>query len=81
METSPLSNPKHTIINLEDQTHEKIAKAKSILTCVMFSTGFVRNEMELDNNTLYHALCAIDEYLDELNLLFQQLMSVRPSVS
>ena len=80
METSQLSNPKHVLIKLEDQTHEKIAKAKSILTCVMFSTGFVRNEMELDSNTLYHALWAIDEYLDELNLLFQQLTSVKPAI-
>ncbi len=75
METLQLSNPKHVIIHLEDQTREKITKAKSILTCVMFSTQFVRNEMELDSNTIYHALWAIDEYLDELDLLFQQLAS------
>jgi hypothetical protein len=64
--------PQHSP-SIKDQTYEKINKAKSVLTCVMFATEFVRDEMVVDNNTIYHALWAVDEYLDELEKLFQQI--------
>lgn len=62
------SNSTHSpdLIILKDQIYEKINKAKSVLTCAMFATEFVRDEVEIDNHTLYHALWVVDEYLDEL---------------
>lgn len=64
------------LFDLKDQIYEKIAKAKSVLTCVMFATEFIRDDMVLDKRTLYHALWATDGYLEELEMLFNQLEEV-----
>lgn len=53
-------------VNLKDQIHEKINKAKAVLTCIMFATEFVLDGMEIDHSTLYHALWAVDDYLGDL---------------
>lgn len=66
-------NPNVSAIDLKDAIHCRINKTKAILTCVMFSSEFVRSDMSIDNHTIYHALWAADEYLDELEKIFQQL--------
>lgn len=53
-------------LNLRDQIHEKINKAKSVLTCIMFAAEFVSDGIGIDRNTLYHALWALDDYLEEI---------------
>lgn len=59
--------------NLRDSIYSKIQKSKAILTAVMFATEFIRNEMSLDNQTIYHALWAVDDYLIEISDLFDRL--------
>ncbi len=67
------------IINVQDLIYAKVQKSQAVLTCIMFAAQFVRGEMELDNNTLYHALWAVDDYLEELGLLFEQLKKLVPA--
>lgn len=55
---------------LEDAIQNTFQKAKTILTCAMFAMNFAREEIELDQGTLYHILSAVDDYLDEMAQLF-----------
>jgi len=59
-------------LDLEDAIHNKIQKSKAILTSVMFASEFIRNDMPLDNNTVYHALWAVDDYLAEIETLVKR---------
>lgn len=76
MEQQSIHTPSPDIFTIKDQIHEKITKAKSVLTCIMFATEFVHNEVEIDNHTIYHALWSVDDYLEELDILFQRLERV-----
>ena len=60
-------------IDLTDAIHSRFNKTKAILTSIMFSLEFIRDDMKLDNSTIYHALWAADGYLEELEVLFQRL--------
>lgn len=62
-----------SFINLKDAIHGKIQKSKAILTSVMFATEFIRNDMALDTHTVYHALWAVDDYLENIETLLEQL--------
>ncbi len=73
MESFSVSNPSFSSINIKDDIFSKMQQSKAILTCIMFTTAFIRDDMQLDNATLYNALCAVDHYLQELGLLFEQL--------
>lgn len=52
--------------DFKEQIYEKITKAKAVLTCAMFGMEFLRDDMQLDNQTLYYALWVVDDYLDEI---------------
>ena len=73
MENLFVLNPKSTNLNIQDAIYSKIQKSKAILTCAMFAAEFIRDGMELDNHTFYHVLWAIDDCLEEIDLLFEQL--------
>jgi hypothetical protein len=73
MENFSVSNPSFSSINIKDAIFSKMQQSKAILTCVMFATEFIRDDMQLGNATLYNALWAVDHYLEELGLLFEQL--------
>jgi hypothetical protein len=60
-------------INIKDSIHSRINKAKAITTSVMFALDHL-NGASSDRCTLYHALWAIDGYLEQLDKLFQQLV-------
>lgn len=62
--------------SFKDQMNEKIIKAKSILTCIMFAIEYVRDDIKLNNYTLYNALWVADDYLEELEMLLNQLEKV-----
>lgn len=55
-----------------DAIYTKIQKSKAVITPVMFATEFIRSDMKLDN-TIYDTLWAVDDHLEELDLLFRQL--------
>ena len=61
-----------TATDLKEAMHDVLAKAKAILTCIIFSTEFVREEVALEGQTLFSALCVADDCLDELMQLFQR---------
>jgi hypothetical protein len=66
-----------SVIDLKDAIHSRISKAKAILTCVMFASEFVRDDMTMDDHAVYHALWAADDYLEELDMLFQRLEEIQ----
>ena len=66
-------NPSIAAIDLKDAIYCRINKTKAILTCVMFAAEFLRDDMEVDNHTLYNALWIADDCLNELGVLFQRL--------
>lgn len=65
--------PETTKVDLKDAIYSHLNKSKAILTTTMFAIEFIRDDMTLDNHTLYNALWAVDDYLEELDLLFQRL--------
>lgn len=73
MENPSISNPSFSSINIKDVISSKIQQSKAILTSVMFATEFIPAEMALDSHTIYHALWAVDDYLADIELLFNQL--------
>ena len=62
MTNQAITNSFSDLSSFKEQINEKIIKAKSILTCIMFAK-------EIDSNTTYHALWVIDEYLDAVTKL------------
>lgn len=64
--------------DLNDSIYSKIQKSKAILTAVMFATEFIREEMALDNQTIYHALWVVDDYLTDVEGLCRQLGANHP---
>jgi len=66
-------NSSCTTLNIKDAIDERFNKIKGVLNCLIFAIEFVDEENELDNNSLYHALWAIDEYLSELIVLYRNI--------
>lgn len=77
MENLFVSAHDHTSMAIRDAIYSKIQQSKAILTCIMYSTKFVRSDIELDQTTLYHALWAVEDYLEELDSLFQELEKLK----
>jgi hypothetical protein len=73
MENLSSHNTSLSSIDIKDAIFSKMQQSKAIITCVMFATEFIRDDMRLGNATLYHALWAVDHYLEELGLLLEQL--------
>ncbi|MFT3742168.1 MAG: hypothetical protein QM752_05795 [Gammaproteobacteria bacterium] len=61
-----------TQIDLSDTILSHIQKSKTILTSVMFATEFLRDDMVVNQHTIYHALWAVDDYLEGIEALLNQ---------
>ncbi len=72
MEQFSHSNPSTSYIDICDTIYSKIQKSKAILTSVMFATEFIRDDVALDNSTIYHALWAVDDYLEDIEMLLDK---------
>ena len=62
-------NPLNTVIShadLSDTLFIKLQKSKAILTAVMFAGE------RIENDTVYGALWAVDEYLEDIEALLQR---------
>lgn len=73
MEKPFILNPALTSLNIKDAIDERLGKLKGILNCLMFAMEFVQDDNELDNETAYHALWAVDGFLEEITCLKQKL--------
>lgn len=72
--------PDITAPDLKEAIYDTLDKIKAILTCIIFSTGFVKEEVELDNKILFDALCIANDYINKLTQFFQQLEIVQPTL-
>lgn len=70
MKNTFIVNPNITSLDLENAIHSTFKKSKAILNCTLFAMNFAREEMELDQETLYYVLSAVDGCLDEMATLF-----------
>lgn len=70
MEKIFVLNPNLNLLNIKDAIEERLNKMKGILNCLMFAN--IQDE-ELDCDTTYHALWAMDGFLDEINYLKRKL--------
>lgn len=73
MENSFNGNHFLSIIEIKHTIFSKLQQSKAVLTCIMFALEFIRSDMMFENATLYNALWAVDGYLEDLTLLFEQL--------
>ena len=64
-----LLKPDMPAVDLKDAIHSHLNKTKAILTCAMFATEFIRDDVKLDDHTLYHVLWAADDYLEDIETL------------
>lgn len=71
MEKTFVLNPTLNLLNIKDAIDERLSKIKGILNCLMFAN--LQNEEELDNDSTYHALWAMDGFLEEISCLKQKL--------
>lgn len=58
---------------IQDTIQDRINKAKAVITCLMFSVEFLNEDVSLDNSTIFHALWAVDGFLEEIELLQNKL--------
>ncbi len=72
MEKFGHSHPPISCIDVSDAIYSKIQKSKAILTSVMFATEFIRRDMTMDNHTIYHAWWAVDDYLEDIEMLLSK---------
>lgn len=63
----------HLIPDPKDIIYQNLQKSKAILTCVMFANESLCKDASLGNTTIYHALWAVDGYLEEIESMFDQL--------
>ena len=73
MQTPFIINPAATSLDIQDAIHSTLNKVKAVLTCLMFSTEFTRDDIELDDSTLYHALWVADDLVDNVQSLLARL--------
>jgi hypothetical protein len=73
MDTLSTTGCNPSFFDLKDAIHGKLQKSKAILTAIMFATEFIHEDMALDNHTVYHALWAVDDYLENIESLLEQL--------
>jgi len=76
MEKSFLLNPSFNLLEIKDAMNDRFSKIKGILNCLIFALEFVQGDDELDHNSAFHALWAIDGFLDELCCLKEKLDAV-----
>lgn len=72
MEKYFILNPQINLSNIQDAVDERLDKIKGILNCLIFALEFTQCDQQLDNHSAYHALWAIDGYLEEINCLRQK---------
>lgn len=72
MEKYFILNPQINLSNIQDAIDERLDKIKGILNCLIFALEFTQSDQQLDNYSAYHALWAIDGYLEEINCLRQK---------
>jgi hypothetical protein len=65
-------SPSVSLIDLQDEIFGRFQKIKAVLACIMFSIQLVRDDMQIANSTLYHALWSVDDQLDELERLYNE---------
>jgi hypothetical protein len=73
MEKPFILNPTLNLLEIKDAMDERFSKLKGVLNCLMFAVEFVQGDDELDNDSAYHALWAIDGFVDEIYCLKQKL--------
>lgn len=64
MEKLFILNPTADALAIKDGLEERLDKLKGVLSVLMYATVY-NNDTELDNNTIYHTLWAMDGLLDE----------------
>ncbi len=64
-------NPTANDLDIKDAINERFDKAKGVLNCLMLLVG--EGGDEFNNYSAYHALWAIDGFLDEIDWLKQKL--------
>ncbi len=69
-------NPTAEILDIKDGIDERINKAKGILNCLMFAIEHITSNKELNNNSTYHALWAVDGFIDEINCLEKKIYNI-----
>lgn len=70
MEKTFVLNPALSLLNIKDAIDERLSKIKGILNCLMFANI---QEEELDVDSTYHALWAMDGFLEEISCLKRKL--------
>lgn len=65
-------NPATTVPDIKDAIDEKFRKIKGILNCLIFALEFTQEDQRLDASSAYHALWAIDGFLEEIDYLRQK---------
>jgi hypothetical protein len=78
MQHAFILNPHASPLDLKDAIHEVCTKSKAILTCMLFAMNFAREEMELDQGTIYHLVSTMHGYVDEMAQLFLALEEITP---
>ena len=64
MEKLFILNPSANALALKDGLEERLDKLKGVMNVLMYASVY-KNDTELDNNTIYHTLWAMDGLLDE----------------
>lgn len=77
MEKIFILNPAINNLVIQDAVEERINKMKGVLNCLIFSLEFTQEDQELDSTSAYHALWAIDGFLDEINCLRQKWIDIQ----
>lgn len=70
-------NPNATVIDIKDAIYARMNKVKAILICAMFATEVLQKDPRSGAHSLYHALWAADDNLEEMEVLLNQLEKQR----
>jgi hypothetical protein len=73
MEKPFIFNPNINSLDLKDAIDERYSKLRGVLNCLIFAIEFTQEDQELDNSSAYHALWAIDGFLEEVDYLRKKL--------
>jgi hypothetical protein len=71
MEKAFILNSEIKSLDIKDAIDERMNKARGVLNCLIFALEFTNEDQELDESSAYHALWALDGFLEEIDCLIQ----------
>ena len=78
MDNTFILNPSIDDLDLQDAIDERLTKIEAVINCLMATSD---SFAEPGHKTIYNLIWLVDDYIDEIHLLWQKLLQQQQSLS